>query len=281
MDGKMPWMDSCFYLAKRPVNQVVLTAADGKTNITFFPDDIKAFITTYYAEAQFKSQFIGGRCPYENLKDVPADNATGLWEDAKCFSINPASLTMTLGNQIGLLKKNLIYDPDSNGEVWNQPVYGYQMSYYNVLNHTSGYIDSVKVPIGDLKDKTNAFLNFVLRKASSGTKYVIGVKLTVDFVFENTASHITQNPDRKDSRSYEFVLELDESGNILGGEWTKNNHAIFAWTAQNPNGIGDTQVPTFNGSVTELNSLTKVAVEASSRNTVLKAIAEYLVNKSA
>jgi len=285
------WMGHCHgwtpasYLLPKPVKSVKITAADGKTNITFYPEDIKALATIFWAEAKFTTKFLGSRCNYKDLSSVPKDSATGLWDDYKCFTVNPATLTLAMGNQIGIRQKNLIYDPDSNGQIWNQPVFAYEMNYFNPVSGDSGDYSSSKITMAQVKENSDKqFLNFVGRKAGSKTKYVIGVTMRVKFVFENPPQKgNTQKEDNIDSRLYKYVLELDSDENIVGGEWTENSHPIFIWQpAENetPRGYGDSDVKSFDGSVEQLKKLTKAAKAASQKRSVLSAIVNYFFDKA-
>jgi len=277
------WMGKCHgwapasYLEKRPLNKVTLTAADGLTKVKFYPDDIKALLTVYWAENSYKSQFVGGRCKYVNLKEVPSDKNTGLWEDPICFSINPGTLTITLSNQIGLKKKNLVFDPNSNGEIWNHPVYSYEMNYFNIMTNQEGDLNDSKVPLTVLKRETgNLFIQYLMNKSTGKTKSVVGVKLSVHFVSENDPSQEGEK-DVKETKKYNYVIELDENDEIIGGEWMTNKHPIFIWNASDP--LSEEEIK-FKGSVEELNELKQSAIEASSRNTVLRDIVKYLLNLS-
>lgn len=55
----------------KPVKSVNITAADGKTQITFLPDDIRALACLYWANGEFATKFIGNRCRYTDLKQFP------------------------------------------------------------------------------------------------------------------------------------------------------------------------------------------------------------------
>jgi hypothetical protein len=49
------------------------------------------------------------------------------------------------------------------------------------------------------------------------------------------------------SKTYEFILELDAAGNVLGGEWlnsSKNDHPPFFWAPLGPG----SEVPNLNPS---------------------------------
>jgi len=181
-------------------------------------------------------------------------------------------------------KKSLIYDPDSNGQIWNQPVYGYEISYYNPITDLPGHLNQTKVTMLEIAENNNqtSFLNFFARKAGPQTRSAVGVRMHVNYVFENPPQKgETQLPDNLDSRDYKFLLELDQNDNIVGGEWTKNSHPIFIWGAaegEKPFGYGDDLIQSFDGSVESLRNLTAVAKEGSKKNVVLGAVVKYFIN---
>jgi len=292
-DGDVPgWMGKCHGWTpasineKRPVIAVNLTAADGETVITFYPEDIRALATGYWAEAKYETSFLGSRCEYADFSTIPSDNRTGLWDDYSCFTVNPATLVIVLANQLGIRKKALIYDPDSNGQIWNQPVYGYSLSFFNPATGSSASYNDASINLTTLANVSNTsdILGLVNRKKSAKTATVIGVEMTVNFVFENPPIFGNRTkPDNTDSRSYRFYLELDANENVVGGEWTENSHPIFIWNpaeGKKINGLGDDEVTSFNGTVAELKALTQTAKSVSSSNTVLGAVMKYLVNQS-
>lgn len=273
-------------LVKRPRKIVKLTAADGKTNIEFLPEDIKALASLFYSKANFKTKFVGTRCDYTNLDEVPKDPDTGLFIDPNCSSVNPASLMLALGNQIGIKKDTMIYNPDTNGEVWNQPVYGYEFSYYNYLTKKSGDLLNSKILFKNLKQESenDKFIKFYIKRASKNVKSIVGVKLRVNFVFENFPMHSDARDKNNDKIfDYNFILELDSNDEIVGGEWTTNKHANFIWTHEEHDKIVDEYDPNgiFSGKVEELKNLFAKAKKGSENGTVLKSIVDYLAEQSA
>jgi len=168
-NGDVPgWMGKCHGWTPasinepRPIKTVNITAADGKTVISFYPEDIKGLASIFWASTSYDQKFIGARCKYKDLSKVPKDPETGLWDTYQCFTVNPASLVIVLANQIGIRKKHLIYDPDSNGQIWNQPVYGYTLKYFNPITNEYGKTNSVKVSMASFIQKANTtkFDNF-------------------------------------------------------------------------------------------------------------------------
>ena len=108
----------------------------------------------------------------------------------------------------------------------------------------------------------------------------MGVRLSVDFIKETTPSHLDNSKDLTMNSQYKYILELSDTNDILGGEWTSNHHPIFIWTGENPNGIGDNSVGEFSGSVDDLRKLKAIALKASSKNTVLGQIVKHLIKLS-
>jgi len=276
----------------RPVKTVNLTAADGKTVISFYPEDVRAYATVYWANARFDTSFLGSRCDSESDLNNPSykDNSTGLWDEYHCFSLNPASLLIVLGNQLGIRGKSFIYDRGVTGQVWNQPVVGYEISYYNPLTtgyHAAGEFNTSKVNISTFQQNANSseYVAFFAKKANPNTKEVVGVNLNINYIGENAPVFGDRVvPDRISPASYNFIIELDDNENIIGGEWaTTKAHPMFLWNmAQggSPFGAGDDVVKTFGGSVQELQNMTAAAQKVSKRNTVLGAVMRYLVQES-
>ena len=81
--------------------------------------------------------FIGGRCNVsenpENDDDekVKIDEETGRVLDPKCFDTNPGTWHTVITNKIGRYNESFIMDATFDAEVWNQPVYSYDVQYYH------------------------------------------------------------------------------------------------------------------------------------------------------
>jgi len=193
-DGDVPeWMGHCHGWSAasinepRPTKTVNITAADGKTVISFYPEDIKALATAFWAATKYETAFLGSRCEYSDFSEIPSDNETGLWEDYQCFTVNPASLVIAMANQLGIKKKSLVYDPDSNGEIWNQPVYGYNMTYFNPLTKKDGELAESKISMKQLREAIeNA-------SRSSNSTHASDSNSSLRFLADNTTNENTTN----------------------------------------------------------------------------------------
>jgi hypothetical protein len=224
------WMGLCHgwapvsYMLPRPTSVVTMVAADGKSKIRFFPSDIKALATLLWAKAEVPSSFVGGRCDDKN----PKLDSNGRVISKQCFDTNPGTWHLSVVNQIGVSKRSFVMDATYDYEVWNQPVYSYQYSYFNpkTLKETSKLADA-RVAIADVtKDK---FAKYRSKRAA----FLVGVAMDVSYVVETQPSHrLTDSPsqDVLQSVRYMYDLELDANGKIIGGEWYTNLHPDFLWT---------------------------------------------------
>jgi hypothetical protein len=236
------WMGLCHgwapaaYMAKRPKNaiKVKTTTASGQVvEIPFYPSDIKALTTLLWATAAPDARFIGGRC---NAKD-PARDANGRTTNQGCFDTNPGTWHLAVVNQISKAKRSFVMDATYDYEVWNHPVYAYEYSFFNPeTGIEASSVDSAKAAIRE-SDASRRIPHFAKDKFASyrgsSAKYVVGVKMKVDYVVETRPNRNTRDSSRNDaiqSATYIYDLELNSKDEIIGGEWYSNVHPDFLWT---------------------------------------------------
>ncbi|CAH7284086.1 Peptidase [Vibrio chagasii] len=223
------WMGLCHgwapaaYMLPRPKQSLIVPDANGEP-LTFYPSDIKALGTLLWSEAPFSSRFIGGRC---NIKD-PERDENGRVVDPNCVDTNPASWHLSIINQLGISKRSLIMDATYDYQVWNQPVVGYKVTYFNPqTNQTASQPAAVTIDLSDYrKDRFSSY-------RSSNAQSVVGVQMVVSYVVETSPTHRTSDSPRYDgitNVTYYYDLELDQNGNAIGGEWYQNRHPDFLWT---------------------------------------------------
>ncbi len=224
------WMGICHgwapaaYMLDRPANAIKVMAADGKTVIPFYPSDIKALGTLLWAQHAPDTKFIGGRC---NVKE-PKTDVNGRVIDQSCFDNNPGAWHMAVVNQIGISKRSMVLDATFDYEVWNQPIVSYSYTYFNPQTLTPAKdLKSAAVKISDFsKDKFKKY-------RSANAAYVVGVEMVMAYTVETLPNTNTKDSARNDAvkeAAYEYDLELDAQGNIIGGEWYTNLHPDFLWT---------------------------------------------------
>jgi hypothetical protein len=231
--GKVePWMGICHgwapssYMLGRPKHTVEVLAWDGKTKIKFYPTDIKALASFLWASSSSKARFIGGRC---NKKD-PKTDENGRVLEQDCFDTNPGSWHISVVNQIGVSKRSFVIDATYDYEVWNQPVYSYEYSYFNpkTLKPVKTISEATILKKDFKNDKFKAY-------RSENATSMVGISMKLVYIAETRANLSDldfESKDRKVSVHYLYDLELDRKGNIIGGEWYHNHHPDFMWTPE-------------------------------------------------
>jgi hypothetical protein len=221
------WMGLCHgwaaasFMLPEPVKKVSINVADNK--IVFNPSDIKAFGSLLWAKGEFSSRFIGGRC---NEKQPELDN-NGHPKEVDCLDNNPGSWHMAVVNQIGQFDRSFIMDASYDLQVWNQPVYGYEYSYFNVQSNND--VENLKDALVDRNDFAN---DPRIKVRAANAKYLVGVKMIVKYVSENSPSDEENQSINYGLANYRYDLELDGDMNIVGGEWYSKNHPDFLWVPE-------------------------------------------------
>jgi hypothetical protein len=289
--GDIPtWFGICHgwapaaYLFDNPKRPVNVTSPNG-IKFRFLPDDIKALASLFIANAYVHTNFVGDICRVFKPKKPVSDSETDLFLDPRCHAINPGTYITVLGNQVGKEGKNLVFDPDSDPEIWNQPVNAYEMRYFNLLTDDfSSDPNDVKIPLDFIRRSKDKFLNFLARQADWKTKYVVGVYVNCTYAIETQPSHTEKTlPNVNKTSTSVGAIELDENDNIIGGEWKTNSHPNFMWKYDENHPVEsccDDYTKTYNGG--QINDDFKNwAIQASTKQQVLKSVINYLVNESA
>jgi hypothetical protein len=233
------WMGICHgwapasFMMGRPKHSVNVLAADGKTKVTFFPSDIKALESLLWANGSFKQKLMGTRCTSKK----PRSDSNGRMIGQDCFDNNPGSFHLAITNQIGIAgkktngfeKRGLVLDATFDYEVWNHPIYGYKYSYTNAQTGKSvGSISAAAVtPTEFTKDKFKKY------RSPKAVK-IVGIAMDVTYMIEtqpSTSDSNSPDDDLETTVRYLYDLEIDNSGEIIGGEWYSNAHPDFLWTA--------------------------------------------------
>jgi hypothetical protein len=224
------WMGICHgwapasYCLPRPRHAVDVLAADGRTHLRFYPSDIKGLATLLWANADTVSRFVGGRC---NDKD-PATDASGRLVSERCFDTNPGTFHLAVVNQLGVCRRSAVMDATYDYEVWNQPLHAYRYALFNP--QTRRYTPNLAAAQVSRTDYTRD--HFRGRRAQAAAAFV-GIMMELTYVVETAPTHALEDSpaqDRLRMARYLYDLELDGSGQIIGGEWYTNKHPDFLWT---------------------------------------------------
>lgn len=190
------------YLFQEP-SSVVVRSADG-VDIPFGAADIKALLAILqgqYARTEVRS--LGGRC---NADFRTNPNAASV---AECRDVNAGAFHLVLTNRIGLQKKGFVADVTRDQQVWNHPVYSYKSSVIGYQGPSAGA-------------SPRAVKEALVRTTMT---YTIEIAQSWDLVFPNSGRYVA-------SKVYDYRLELDAQGQIVGGEWLSGDRPDFLWTQQ-------------------------------------------------
>jgi hypothetical protein len=194
-------------LVPEPQHAVVMNG------VTFDVADIKALIQNTYDSAEAVQ--LGGHC---NSMALTHDVNGSANED--CADVNPGSLHVILTNFLGVTQLPLIEDRSADGEVWNQPVVGYDVTKLEPV--TAAVANNCVGQTGD----TWTY--------NPDAKELHEVRVTVSYISEGFPSATPvgfQNNILNDK--YHYILELNAEGKIFGGRFctdSTNTHVDFLWS---------------------------------------------------
>lgn len=217
--GAAIWHGICNGWAPASINHneptpKTLTSVDG-IKIPFGSSDIKALLSYYYAyhhDVESTHQ-MGKRCM---LGFGP-----GCDDD-----LNAGAFHIVLTNTVGIEGGSMIADVERGRQVWNHAVVGY----------TSSVIDGNLAPG---------------KKSAKGTYRRVHVKTDMTFVSKIKANswNTSNGTDNhiNDVRNYEYTLDVDAYGRIIGGEWISKARPDFIWDM--------TKATSFKGNFARLSEL--------------------------
>lgn len=194
------------------------------TLISFGASDVKALTTFFYHFSPAETSFLGGRCnisfaTYRSkvlAGEMTQDEFDKLIDSLSCRDTNAGAFHVVLTNQIGLMQQGFVADLTRDAEVWNHPVYGYDME----------VISSHAIESPEDRKRLNA--------AATATE-VVEIQATMDIVSERMPGWEIEAPlHTLQTRVYSYRLELNSEGIIVGGEWLQPERPDFLWKQKQP-----------------------------------------------
>ena len=182
--------------------------------------DLKALVTQIYSESGIGTVFAGSRCQ----KDDSQVDGYGRYVDPACRDVTPDFFHLAMTNMIGKQQKSFILDVSGGSEVWNQPIHSYQV------------IQKQEVSAADAAMLVSNYQTDSYAEFNSKAVGFVYYQMQYNYVSEGSDLVPIGGPDRIEaylqSKALEYILELDKSGNIIGGEWvndSKTDHPDFMW----------------------------------------------------
>ncbi len=209
-------------LAHREPAPVTVTNSDGIV-VDFGSSDVKGILAHFYTwQARGHTRQLGHRCQPPRFLGMGGGD---------CQDVHPASFHIVLVNQIGFMNRAFGVDVDGTRdddpeyertgraktrreyqwEVWNQPVFAYRTRVLATRDCAEGCRDTAR-----------------------GTVRMVRVETLMTYADDDHPvwqASIGTNDFFQESRRYEYWLEIDFRGNIVGGSWITEDRPDYLWTA--------------------------------------------------
>lgn len=224
-------------------DKTVLVNKEG-ISVPFGASDVKGLLAMHDAyNSKGLYARIGARCsvvgkvPGEAFPedgDVSMPNA----KDAarpECADTNAGAFHVVLANLIGVYSKGFVADVDRFNDVWNQPVVAYDSNFH----------EEYPVTASDFK-------NGIAKRVRVTTVMSYGDELefhTPELEAEGTLGFVSKDPVSGTQRqviatkNYEYILELDSFGQIVGGTWISDSRPDMIWMKQKDAAFLDGALP--------------------------------------
>jgi len=210
-------------------DQTVITNKDGII-VPFGASDVKGLLSMHDA---FNSKGfyvrIGDRCSVEGKvlgEERPEDGKVSFPSEKEaqrreCADVNAGAFHVVLSSMIGINSHAFVADVDRFNDVWNQPVTAYEST---ILG---------EVPLNNFDLKNN-----VHKKIKVKTEMIYGDELdfySPELEAEGVVSFVSKNPvtgtplQMFSSKHYEYILELNDKGEVTGGEWLSETRPDMLW----------------------------------------------------
>lgn len=211
-------------------DKVIITNKDG-VKVPFGASDVKALIAmhdTYNSKGRYVR--VGERCnargkvPGEGIEGADVVIAPPPARQANkpaCEDVNSGAFHIVLASMIGVNSQGFVAEVDRYADVWNQPVVGYESEL-----------------VGDVAVTANDMRNGIVRKVQLKTVMTYTEELvpySPKYEAQGYRGFISKEPvtgtpaQSYSTRSYEYILELDQSGEIIGGEWVSETRPDMLW----------------------------------------------------
>ncbi|TDH69933.1 hypothetical protein CCR75_006256 [Bremia lactucae] len=222
------WYGVCHAWAAAAISENEPKCAVTHNNVTFHPLDIKGLITNIYDGVGVKSVFTGIR--YRGGNDVK-DNF-GRQSSPEFRDLNPGYFHIAATNILGVLNSTFIVDVSAQRDVWNHPVRSFQVD--------------EKTPMS-LEVAAQTFYGLAKYPWNEAASSIVYIKSRLVWVIDTYDDGGLSSPDAINRYTkftdLTYLLELDDLGDIIGGEWLYNstsNHPDFLWLVESkpdPNAV--------------------------------------------
>lgn len=252
------WEGICHGWAQAATNypepaKVLISNPDG-IMVPFGSSDVKGLLAMHeaynYKNQGVKWAFSGRRCKVNGKVEGEGDNrdanpnppAPELANSPECKDVNAGSFHVIVANMLGIHGRGFVADIDRFNDVWNQPITSY------TANITG------EEPVTEAEMSQG-----IARRVRVAMKFVYGEELkfkTPELEASGARNFVSKDPvtgtpaQEFRNKPYEYILELNAAGKIVGGSWVSETRPDFMWLY--------TRNPQFQNSPIPLGGLGKI-----------------------
>ncbi|KAG6583232.1 Transglutaminase elicitor M81C [Phytophthora cinnamomi] len=211
------WFGICHAWAPAAILEAEPNCPVTHNGVTFQPLDIKALISDVYDGASVGTVFTGTR--FNGGTDTTDEY--GRHSSAAYRDLNPAYFHIAAANILGKLNATFVVDVTAGAQVWNQPVRGFKVYEQTAMS---------------LEEAAQTFYGLEEYPWNAAAKSIVYVKTRLSWIVETytdgglvASGEINQYTT---GQYYYYLLEMDDNGNIIGGEWvygSDDEHPDFLW----------------------------------------------------
>lgn len=223
--------------------KVLVTNPDG-IRVPFGSSDVKGLLAMHEGyNYGGKFSFTGRRCKVSGKVEGEGDHRDRnpnppSAEDANtpdCKDVNAGAFHVVITNMLGIHGRGFVADIDRFNDVWNQPVTSYETAIVgeeaiSELDNTIGVARRVRVKTKMTYGEELKF--FTPELAATGIK---------NFVSKQPVTGTVHQEFRH--KNYEYILELDANGKIIGGSWLTETRPDFLWMFERSKNFKNSPMP--------------------------------------
>lgn len=232
--GDLWWEGICHGWAQAATNypepRSVIVVNSAGIRVPFGSSDVKGLLAMHegynYGGA---FAFVGKRCKVNGKVEGEGDErdrypdppALDLANSPDCADINAGAFHVVITNMIGIHGKGFVADIDRFNDVWNQPITSYKSNIVgeeavDSFHRTQGVARRVRVKMKMTYGEELKF--YTPELAATGARNFVSKK------------PVTGTPHQEfRSKDYEYIVEIDSAGKIIGGEWITETRPDFMW----------------------------------------------------
>ena len=223
--------------------KVLIKNPDG-IKVPFGSSDVKALLAMHEASNYGGAySFAGTRCKVNGKVPGEGDNRDRNTnppsdEDAnspECKDVNAGAFHVVISNMLGIHGRGFVADIDRYNDVWNQPI--------------TSYITSI---VGEEAVSDFEAAQGITRKVRIITKMTYGEELKFytpalgatgihNFVSKNPVTGTIHQEFRM--RPYEYIVEIDGFGKVIGGSWISETRPDFLWMFERSTKFKNAPIP--------------------------------------